>query len=537
MPRKKTAGGKKGKKVKQTAPAVASSKPARARNLDHLRNKRMHGLEFGLTQRNNLLIDCYAADRVPREVILACFEDAGIYPPEASATLVSKQQSTRTSRRIAKVDASKDLQRISNDPNLSTDQKIIQCSQVVENVMELAKYEQTSAEDLCPRKRKKKKKRKKSEPTTQESDSEDSTSLSRRPAYSAVVGNFSPGALHAVRDSFVREREEWSKVRLFVCDVKGCSFGLRGAPSRFSAEGYLRSHMKLKHGLTLPPMDAALVKDLKRRQLSAAAAESESQGSASTVAAADQQDDHDGKNFGGNAFFGVEHECMRPNPTCDNGDICGHRCSDLFSMHQHYWIYHLEDFFDGMLLKNCDTGDLLDLMDDAPIENWREWCHIMQRLLGLDLRLFNTDGMVVYWNLLQQDADNNDGQPDHDRVQSALTALGAFDLAVEDGAFDLAGVVNHPAEQSGVSTPSKKKKKLRTCSRCRQIGHDKRTCKSKSLSPISSLPISPIQSVVYSFRSSPQPGQQSSGTVSPNLAAVSAPLVITPPQQKTCSVQ
>ena len=120
MGRHNAAGGKQGKKLKKAAPAAASNNPAGARNLDHLKNKKLHGLEFGLTQRNNILLDCYAADRVPREVILACFENAGIYPPEASVSLIDPQKSTRSSRRISKVEAGQELKRITNDPNLST---------------------------------------------------------------------------------------------------------------------------------------------------------------------------------------------------------------------------------------------------------------------------------------------------------------------------------------------------------------------------------------------------------------------------------
>ena len=138
MVRHNAAGGKQGKKLKKAAIAAASKNPAGARRLDHLKNKKLHGLEFGLTQRNNILLDCYAADRVPREVILACFENAGIYPPEASVSLIDPQKSTRSSRRITKVEAGKELKRITNDSSLSTDQRIIECSKVCEEVMELS---------------------------------------------------------------------------------------------------------------------------------------------------------------------------------------------------------------------------------------------------------------------------------------------------------------------------------------------------------------------------------------------------------------
>ena len=154
--RKKKAAGDKDGGVAEPASAAAP-KPRRARNSDHLKNKKLHGLEFGLTQRNNILIDCWAADRVPREVIIACFENAGIYPPEASANLLSPKKPSRNSRRIEKVQAVQELSRISNDISLTTDEKLLQSSQLLEDIMELDKYEQTSAESLCPLKRKKKK--------------------------------------------------------------------------------------------------------------------------------------------------------------------------------------------------------------------------------------------------------------------------------------------------------------------------------------------------------------------------------------------
>ena len=128
--KKKGAGDKAGGVAKPASAAAA--KPRRARNFDHLKNKKLHGLEFGLTQRNNILIDCWAADRVPREVIIDCFEKAGIYPPEASANLLSPQQATRSSRRVGKVQAARDLARIANDTSLSTDQKLVQSSEIAE---------------------------------------------------------------------------------------------------------------------------------------------------------------------------------------------------------------------------------------------------------------------------------------------------------------------------------------------------------------------------------------------------------------------
>ena len=130
--KQKGAGDKVGGVAKPAS--AAASKPRRARTLDHLKNKKLHGLEFGLTQRNNILIDCWAADRVPREVIIACFENAGIYPPEASANLLSPKKPTRNSRRIEKVQAAQELSRISNDTSLTTDEKLVQSSQILEDI-------------------------------------------------------------------------------------------------------------------------------------------------------------------------------------------------------------------------------------------------------------------------------------------------------------------------------------------------------------------------------------------------------------------
>jgi hypothetical protein len=168
-------------------------------------------------------------------------QKAGIYPPGASAALVSDGASNRSSRRIKKLEASKELQRIANDKTLSTDQVITQSSVVLEDVMELSKYEQLPPEKLCPPKRQKKRNK-------QGSISPSQSQSPLRHAYQNVTGNFSPRAMLEISDSFAAEREEWSKVRQFVCTVEGCKFGLKSAPSRFSREGYLRSHMKQKHG-------------------------------------------------------------------------------------------------------------------------------------------------------------------------------------------------------------------------------------------------------------------------------------------------
>ena len=75
MPARRGAAGRKSGKARKSA--AVSSKPARSRSLEHLKNKKLHVLEFGLTQRNNILIDCWAAYRVPREVIIECFEKGG----------------------------------------------------------------------------------------------------------------------------------------------------------------------------------------------------------------------------------------------------------------------------------------------------------------------------------------------------------------------------------------------------------------------------------------------------------------------------
>jgi hypothetical protein len=539
MGRKKTARGKKGKKVKQTAPVAASSKPARARNLDHLKNKKLHGLEFGLTQRNNILMDCYAADRVPREVILDCFEKAGIYPPEASFSLLDKQSSTRSSRRISKVEAGKELKRIANDPILSTDEKLIQCSQVCEDVMELSKYEQASAEDLCFRTRGKNKKKK--------SDDSDDTASPSRPAFNNVVGNFSPRVLLAVSNSFAREREEWNKVRLFLCNVEGCTSGLRGTASRFSAEGYLRSHMQLKHGVTLQPMDAAVVRELKRRQktaevspiaaaaevspIAAAAEESPIAAAAeeSPIAAADDL-----------GFGGVMHRCMMVDA---NGEPCDREYSDAFEMSQHYWSVHPQHFFNGFKVRNCETGVISGHDADAPkpFENWAEWYPIVQRWLGPYLDCISRSDISDVCRFIQDDADNNGGEPDYKRVESAMFEACMYPPRYERGVnvagdeSDAVDVVTNVNAGDDDLEPAAKRR-MRTCSLCRQPGHDKRNCPTLSaLSPIAASPhISPIASPM-----SPSHLQSPPHFSSPETATAPSPvaLVAIPSKQKSCSMQ
>ena len=155
-----------------------------------------------------------------RDVILECFEKAGIYPPGASAALLPKATSTRSSRRITKVDASKEMQRIANSTDLSVDDRIIQISRVVEDVMQLTRYEQVSAESLCPKRRGRKGKKTVSRgglgDASPNSHSSESTSQVR-PAYSRVVGNFSPPKLLEVGDPFARDRTAWNKPRFLVC--------------------------------------------------------------------------------------------------------------------------------------------------------------------------------------------------------------------------------------------------------------------------------------------------------------------------------
>ena len=141
MVKKKVAGVKSGKNSKRAVPAASAAAPSIPDTPAHLKNKKLHGLEFGLTQRNNILIDCWAVDRVPREVIIACFENAGIYPPEASGRSLKTDasQPTRSSRRINKQQAVQDIQALVSDNSLNNDQKLVQCSLALEGIMDLAK--------------------------------------------------------------------------------------------------------------------------------------------------------------------------------------------------------------------------------------------------------------------------------------------------------------------------------------------------------------------------------------------------------------
>ena len=147
---------------------------------------------------------------------------------------------------------------------------------------------------LCPSKRKKKQKNAKSGKRDKDKDGDSgsiSSASSPRAAYKQTVGVFSPGKLREISSSFAQERDDHNASRLFVCSFEGCNLGLRGAPSRFSGEGYLRSHMLKKHGVTLQPMDAALVKDLKsRQQQRAVAKDCESPASHNSVAEGDGRD-------------------------------------------------------------------------------------------------------------------------------------------------------------------------------------------------------------------------------------------------------
>jgi hypothetical protein len=493
--------------------------------LDHLKNKKLHGLEFGLTQRNNILLDCYAADRVSREVILACFENAGIYPPEASASLLDPQKSTRSSRRISKVEAGKELKRITNDSNLSTDERIILCSQVCEEVMELSKYEQASAEDLCNRKREKKKKKK--------SNDSDDTATPSRPAFNNVIGNFSPGALRAVSNSFASEREEWSKVRLFLCNVEGCTSGLRGTAARFSAEGYLRSHMQLKHNVTLQPMNAAVVRDLKRRQKTAEAQASPIAAAAvvSPIAAAAAAD----------GFNGVMHRCM---VVRDNGEPCDRECSNCFEMYQHYWSSHPQHFFNGYKVRNCETGAIIGDDADAPktFENWTEWYPIVLRWLGPYLEYIRDTDISDVYRFIQDDADNNGGEPDYKRVESAMLEAcmypARYERGVED-ADDESDAVDATTLGDDDVEPAVPlaKRKMRKCSLCKRAGHDKRNCPTLSaLSPIAARSSSHLPPIASPKSLSQSPAHFSS----PETVTAPSPdaLVATPSKkQQSCSMQ
>ena len=538
MGRHNAAGGKQGKKLKKAAIAAASKNPAGARKLDHLKNKKLHGLEFGLTQRNNILLDCYAADRVPREVILACFENAGIYPPEASTSLLDPQKPTRSSRRITKVEAGKELKRIANDSSLSTDQRIIECSKVCEEVMELSKYEQVSAEDLCNKKRGKKKKKK--------SDDSDDTATPSRHAFNNVVGNFSPGALLEVSNSFASEREEWSKVRLFICNVEGCTSGLRGAAARFSAEGYLRKHMQLKHNVTLQPMDAAVVRDLKRRQKTADAASPIAVSAAAVppIEAAAADDDL--------GFNGVMHRCMMVR---DNGEPCDRECSDIHDMYQHYWSRHPQHFIGGFKVQNCETGKISgdDTNDpDAPkvFENWAEWYPIVQRWLGPYLEHIRDGDIPDVYRFIQADADNNGGVPDYKRVESAMIEAcmyparydqdfdrGDDDADDESDALDLTALGDTMSEKHLSDEIPLAKRKMRKCSLCLCTGHDKRNCPTLRLSALS--PIASRSPPIASPKASRTAPQSPAHFSSPET--VTAPshvaIVATPSKEQSCAMQ
>jgi hypothetical protein len=489
--------------VAKPASAVAAANPPRARNFDHLKNKKLHGLEFGLTQRNNILIDCWAADRVPQSVIIECFEKAGIYPPGASAALVSDEASNRNSRRIQKMEAGKELQRIATDMTLSTDQRITQCSEVLEDIMELSKYEQLSPEKLCPQKRKKKRSGNK-----HGSISPSPSPSPSRPAYKNVIGNFSPGAMHNISDSFAQEREEWSNARLFICSVEGCDFGLRGAPSRFSSEGYLRSHMKLKHGVVLAPMNANDVKELKRQQQ--APADFDSHVPLSPVALPD------GVNpFKIDARAGLSlgmFECVG----------CGFQTEDtLVDMAQHFWSEHPEWTFGGQRIRRLQTGDEFHCNPPEEMPT-KEATDILRRWLGNDSRLFDFDKMAACWDAIVEDVTDADGCnswdaiPDYDRVAAALEASGN----IRPGKYDA------------------KKKTGRKCSKCQQPGHDKRNCPmnapvdsidSPLHSPMHSPMHSPLHSPTYSPPASPIPHAQSPTT---------PPTVCTSkPEKRSCSLQ
>lgn len=480
------------KTVKVPKSAAVSSKPARTRSLEHLKNKKLHGLEFGLTQRNNILIDCWAADRVPREVIIECFEKAGIYPPGASAALVSRGASSRNSRRIEKMEAGRELQRIANDLTLSTDQRIIQSSKVLEDVLELPKYEQIPAEQLCPQKRK----RRRAKSGKNGANDLDSPSASpSRPAYKNVTGNFSPGALLNISDSFAVEREEWNQARQFICAVEGCSFGLRGAPSRFSGEGYLRGHMKQKHGVTLAPMNAGAVKDLKRRQVPAAGKNCKSL----PVTAGDKSSESSSFDVEVDSFNDVSHQCMHANHL---GAVCGYMTDEFNVMKQHYWVSHPDCAFGPILIQNMHTQEVFGtdaMFLDEAVQPDADWVHMMQHWLGSDRSLFTHDMLVACWHAILQDADQNEGRPDYDRVCTALQASGFARPGLKN--VENAVVVDRPAPTAPTAAKVNKavqgSSKIRKCSQCSQTGHDRRNCPRNrrdddvELTPIHSCSASP----------------------------------------------
>lgn len=474
------------KTVKVPKSAAVSSKPARTRSLEHLKNAKMHGLEFGLTQRNNILIDCWAADRVPREVIIECFEKAGIYPPGASAALVSRGASSRNSRRIEKMEAGRELQRIANDMTLSTDQRIIQSSKVLEDVLELPKYEQIPAEQLCPQKRKGRRARGGKNIRNGANDLDSPSVSPSRPAYKNVTGNFSPGALLNISDSFALEREEWNQARQFICTVEGCSFGLRGAPSRFSAEGYLRGHMKQKHGVTLAPMDAGAVKELKRLQVAAAGKNCKS-------LAADKSSESSSSDVEVDASFNnVVHQCMHANHL---GAVCGYTTDEFNVMNQHYWTAHPDCVFGGFRVQNMHTQDVYgnDALPPEETPN-ADWIHMMQHWLGSDRSLFTKDLIEACWLAIDQDAHENEGQPEYWRVCNKLQEAGFArpGLTSENNAV----VVDPPAPPAQIAAKVNKAPKVRKCSQCSQTGHDRRNCPTnrlvaEELTPIHSRSASP----------------------------------------------
>jgi hypothetical protein len=491
---------------RRNAVGKSGKEPAapRARNLDHLKNKKLHGLEFGLTQRNNILIDCWAADRVSQEVIMDCFEKAGIYPPGASAALVPEQSRTRNSRRIEKVEAGKELQRIANDMTLTTDQRITQCSEVLEDIMEISRYEQLSPEKLCPLKRKKCKR----SSTDHGSISPSPSPSPSRPAHKNVLGNFSPAALRRISDSFAQEREEFNHARQFICTVAGCSFGLRGAPSRFSSEGYLRSHMKQKHGVVLTPMNADDVKALKKRQK--AVDDSPTAVSSPVAANHDQEVDLSFGFVDIERFSGTMWECMKCSYQTDDADG---------DMANHFWNEHPDCIFGGKAMRNLQTGE--EICDEPP-ENPAppEYVEILQRWLGKDVSLFKDDKTKACWDAICEDARANEWTPDYDRVAAALQASGYI----------------RPGKYVDNNKECVKRKVGRKCSNCKQTGHDKRTCPNNDqleLSPVASPFYSPNGTPVHSPTASPQASHAQSPTTQPRVCNPSPE----PSKRRSCSMQ
>jgi hypothetical protein len=439
---------------------------------------------------------------VPREVIIECFEKAGIYPPGASAALVSRGAASRNSRRIEKMDAAKALQQIANDMTLSTDQKIIKSSEVLENILELPKYEQIPAEQLCPQKRKGRRAKGGKNIRNGANDLVSPSASPSPPAYKNVTGSFSPRALLNISGSFAAEREEWNRARQFICTAEGCSFGLKGAPSRFSGEGYLRGHMKQKHGVILAPMDADTVKELKGLQVAAASKNCTSL----PATAADQSSESDSSDMEVYAAYNnVVHQCVHENHL----GICGYTTDEFDVMLQHNWESHPDCVFGPIRWQNMHTQEILSYIFDGPDETPNaDWVNMMQHWLGSNRSLFTKGMMEACWLAIDQDAQQNEGQPDYDRVCAALKESGFARPGFENA------VVSPPAPTAPTAAKLKQSvkgsSKIRKCSLCSQTGHDRRKCpgnRDVELSPIHSRSASPPAGTPATKQNYPSPFQ------------------------------